>query len=337
MVDLWEAVALSLDMNPEAIEKAARGSHHDYGIARYDRCDKDFVSRIKIAVSRVEGRDLIPAVQKPVAIYCKVRLPEFAAWARETMGWEIPETMATLSVKTAAPANTESDAAAIARVLDAEPTLWCNSDEVKLSQTDRLILWERSGWKSEELAAIALHRKPDAVNKTTMRAMQGNAVLAGEFERLLDLIERAVAVGELRPTETPSNCLQWLLDHRELEDLDLWPWFTAGKGKQVAPPTEVTTREPAEVATPELAVKRVRKPDAKAVREIERKCRAVVAAGQDMKNRNPRWTIHYIARQLCNLDRAEGLGEDATRKILSGSYPAAINLGISGISTKKPN
>lgn len=326
MVDLWQAVALSLDINPEAIEKAARGTFDDYGLRRYDGCGKAFRDRITFAVNWVQSGDLVPAERKRAVIYSTVRLAEFADWARDTMGWSLPNEMM--------PAR-EDPAAAVARVVAAEPTLWCNSDDVKLSQTDRRIWCGEPGWTPEEMTALALHRKPDAINTLTMSEMRGSALLAGEFDRLLARIKRAVTLGELREIETPSNCLQWLLDHQELEDLTLWPRFTAGKGAQLAHPTEPTMREPAEVVSPEPAVKRTRTPDAKAVARNKEKYRTVVAAGQEMHDRNHTRTINWIAKQLLKTQKDQGLRERALRQILSGSYPAAIKLGISGIDAKK--
>lgn len=82
VVELWEAVMLSCDEDPEHLEP-----EEDDGLPGV--AGNEAARRLRVAIDD----DELPAIRNSAAPYChrwRVTLAEFAAWARERQRWKLP-------------------------------------------------------------------------------------------------------------------------------------------------------------------------------------------------------------------------------------------------------
>jgi hypothetical protein len=86
-VPLWQAVALSLGMEPE--EPFKPEWHGGLGVRR-NRLRPDYIKRLEIACNHVENGQLPVDRWVENAPFREVKLPAFAAWAL-AQGWKLPK------------------------------------------------------------------------------------------------------------------------------------------------------------------------------------------------------------------------------------------------------
>jgi len=95
-VVLWEAVALSLDVEPDYLDsRDEKLSMHRQ--PKQDKDEKNFNDRYDVAESHMGiGKPLRPGSILPRAHRAGISLAEFAAWA-QSINWEIPQELADLA------------------------------------------------------------------------------------------------------------------------------------------------------------------------------------------------------------------------------------------------
>lgn len=118
-IKLWEAVALSLDIEPSKIK------HHFYRHIHVFADTQEFEDRLFVAKSNLgQGKRLTPSVNNLLSpVDTLLQIPKFVAWAL-SIRWEMPEQFANLASSDSAQSEFKESDPTYPRELDIALQAW---------------------------------------------------------------------------------------------------------------------------------------------------------------------------------------------------------------------
>lgn len=150
-VEVWQAVALSLDIEPDKIEfnrQAWMGARHPF------KESEEFVDRLDVAGANILNASYFPsggALVMGRRYSCGVRLAEFARFATEVAQWDVPHELRALAQRATTTPPASELAVAHAPAVEVQPD---NPRQKRLTDAQRAEICERAA-KGETHTAIA--------------------------------------------------------------------------------------------------------------------------------------------------------------------------------------